>query len=180
MPLPPMPNGYNTINPFIISKDALKLIAFLTEVFGAEEDSSSHTVDHDGLLLHSELTIGNSRVMVADTKPNWPYSPGLLQIYVEDVEATLAKAVEFGAEIVTKPTDFFGAFLFSRMKDPFGNLWWVWQHNPEPATSWDQTGLENNESAPVSSDGEKQSWESTKEMTYIYETLLKAMENLKG
>lgn len=176
----PMPNGYNTINPFIVSKDALKLIGFLIEVFGAEEDIGSHAVDHDGLLIHSEVMIGNSRVMIADTKPNWPYTPALLQIYVEDVEATLARAEELGGEIVTKPTDFLGAFLFSRMKDPFGNLWWVWKHYPEQVKSLDQTGSDSSESALVSPAGEQQYWEPTEEMTYIYETLLKAMESLKA
>ncbi|KQU86359.1 hypothetical protein ASD00_31185 [Ensifer sp. Root31] len=174
-----VPEGYNTINSFIIAKDALKLIAFLTEVFGAEEDMNSHTVDSDGLLLHSELTIGNSRVMVADTKPGWPYTPGLLQIYVEDVEVTLAQAVKLGGEIVTKPTDFYGAVL-SRMKDPFGNLWWVYQHNPAAETSWDQVGSGDDAGAYTSPGGDEQSWEPSEEMTYIHDTLLKVMEGLKA
>lgn len=171
-----VPEGYNTINPFIIANDALKLIEFLTKVFGAEEDTNSHTVDFDGLLLHSELTIGNSRIMVADTKPDWPYTPALLQIYVEDVETTLTEAERMGGEIVTKPTDFFGSVL-SRMKDPFGNLWWIYQHNPQAETSCDQSG--DKETAYVSHVGEEQSWEQSEEMTYIHDTLLKAMEGLR-
>ena len=154
-----MPNGYNTINPFIVSKDALKLIGFLIEVFGAEEDIGSHAVDHDGLLIHSEVMIGNSRVMIADTKPNWPYTPALLQIYVEDVEATLAKSRRIRrTRLLPNQLISFGAFLFSRMKDPFGNLWWVWKHYPEQVKSLDQTGSDSSESALVSPAGEQQYW----------------------
>jgi PhnB protein len=176
------PKGYNTINSFIITKDAIKLISFLITVFGAEEDRNSHTVDSDGLLLHSELSIGNSRVMVAESKPDWPYTPGLLQIYVQDVEATLAKAEELGGEIVTKPTDFYGAIL-SRMKDPFGNLWWVYQHNPAAETNWDEGNRGDDADAYSDADalkgGEEVSWEPSEEMTYIHDTLLKAMDGLK-
>src|SRR4051812_41443181 len=121
-----LPQGYNAINPFIITQDAFKLIEFLKTVFGAEEDMGSHTIDTDGLLLHAEVTIGNSRVLLADTKPGWPYTPSLLQIYVGDLEATLKKAEELGANIVTQPTDFYGD-LFSRIVDPWNNLWWVYQ-----------------------------------------------------
>jgi PhnB protein len=179
MTRPLAPEGYNTINPFIITKDAIKLIEFLTEVFGAEEDMKGHTVDSDALLLHSELTIGNSRIMVADTKPDWPYTPALLQIYVEDVEATLTKAEKLGGEIVTRPTDFFGAVL-SRVKDPFGNLWWIYQHNPQAEASWDQAAAGDWASADASLAGtDERSWEPSDEMTYIHDTLLKAMSGLR-
>lgn len=163
----PLPEGYNTINPFIITRDALKVIEFMKTVFDAEEDMSSHTVDNDGLLLHAELTIGNSRVLVAETKPGWPVTPSLLQVYVADVEATLKQAEALGAKTATKPTDFFGD-LFSRVVDPWDNVWWVYQHNPQSGVSW-----EWDEDADIS-----ESWEPTPEMQYIHETLLEMMENL--
>jgi uncharacterized glyoxalase superfamily protein PhnB len=168
MQKPNTPEGYNTINPFIITKDALNFIDFLKTVFGAVEDMKGHTVDTDGLLLHSELTIGNSRIMVAETKPDWPSTPSLLQIYVDDVETTLEQAQKLGAKIVTKPTDFYGDTL-SRFMDPWNNLWWVYQHNPQFEAQWD-------EDASASSDT---SWEPTKEMEYIHDTLLEAMKNLR-
>lgn len=57
------PAEYQIVNPFIITTDALRFIEFVKSTFGAEEDMAGHTVDTDGLLLHSELTIGNSRIM---------------------------------------------------------------------------------------------------------------------
>lgn len=86
---PKVSAGYHTINPFIITKDATKFIGFLEKVFGAKEVAEAHTMDSDGLLLHSEFKIGDSTVMVADSKEGWRFTPSLLQIYVEDVEKTL-------------------------------------------------------------------------------------------
>ena len=167
MHTPTLPDGYNTVNPFVITKDALGYIAFVKDVFGAEEDAAAHTMDTDGLLLHAELIIGNSRIMVADTKPNWPTTPSLLQLYVDDVEATLARAKKHGARIVTKPTDFFGD-SFSRFIDPWNNLWWVYQHIPQAEAQWDTSGDEAGDA----------SWEPTEEMQYLHDTLLEAMEQL--
>lgn len=165
---PKAPEGYNTINPFIITQDALRLIAFLEEVFDAKEEPQAHTVDTDGLLLHSELKIGDSTVMIADSKPGWPRTPSLLQVYVDDVAKTLKTAESLGAHIVTKPTDFYGELL-SRFEDPFGNLWWVYQHGEEQ--TWDAEEVTN------SAEG---SWDAapSKELTYIHDTLLDGMKHL--
>lgn len=161
-----VPEGYNTINPFIITKGARKLMEFLEKVFGAKEVKEAFTMDTDGLLLHAELRIGNSTVMLADTKEGWPFTPSLLQIYVEDVEQTLQRAEELGAKIVTQPTDFYGD-VFSRFVDPWDNLWWVYQH----------TGQINWEENTVATDEPTWSSESS-ELNYIHETLLETMKRL--
>lgn len=168
MQKPKAPTGYNTINPFIITQDALKLITFLEKVFDAKEEPSAHTVDTDDLLLHSELKIGDATVMIAESKPGWPHTPSLLQVYVDDVAKTLKTAESLGAHIVTKPTDFYGELL-SRFEDPFGNLWWVYQHGEEQ--SWD---------AEEATDDSEASWDAapSEELTYIHDTLLDGMKNL--
>jgi PhnB protein len=81
--------GYATVNPFIITQDADGLIDFLKQVFGATERPEARTLDDDGLLLHAELAVGNATVMFAERKPGWPFTPSLLQVYVDDVDATL-------------------------------------------------------------------------------------------
>jgi PhnB protein len=162
----PVPEGYHTINPFVITKGAINFIEFLEKVFGAKEAPEARTMDTDGLLLHAELVIGDSRVLVADTKEGWPYTPGLLQIYVEDVEKTLKRAEEMGARIVTRPTDVFGD-LFSRFVDPWDNLWWVYQHQGE--TNWEEQPDAGNDAA----------WNTeSSELQYIHETLLETMKRL--
>jgi len=161
-----VPEGYNTINPFIITKSAIKFIEFLERVFGAKQVKEAYTMDIDGLLLHAELRVGNSTIMIADTKEGWPFTPSLLQIYVEDVETTLQRAEELGAEIVTKPTAFYGD-IFSRFVDPWDNLWWVYQHNGE--ITWE----ENTDTE----EGDAWATESS-ELSYIHETLLETMRRL--
>lgn len=167
MQKPKAPEGHNTVNSFIITKDALSLIKFLEKVFGAKEDSAAHTVDTDGLLLHSDLTIGDSIVMVAESKPDWPFTPSLLQVYVDDIHKTLEAAEKLGARIVTKPTDFYGELL-ARFEDPSGNLWWIYQHGEEQA--WDAGDEGSDEAA----------WDAapSKELTYIHDTLLDGMKQL--
>jgi uncharacterized glyoxalase superfamily protein PhnB len=161
-----LPEGYNTINPFIITEGASKFTKFLEEVFGAKERKEAQTIDTDGLLLHSELEIGNSVVMVADRKEGWPPTPSLLQVYVDDLEKTLRRAQQLGAKIVTQPTDVYGD-LFSRFVDPWDNLWWVYQHKGDH--NWDETASTENDA----------SWSTdSRELNYIHETLLETMKKL--
>jgi PhnB protein len=61
-----------------------------------------------GLLLQAELVVGNATIMFGERKPGWPFTPSLLQVYVDDVEATLDVARQLGAIVVTEPTAFFG------------------------------------------------------------------------
>lgn len=125
--IPAAPEGYRTINPFIITKDAAKVIEFCEDVFGGGSQKDALTYEPDGSILHSEVRIGDSLVQVADRQAGWPYTPSLLQIYVDNLDETLAKAEKRGAVIITKPTEFLGA-LFSRIKDAQGNMWWVYQY----------------------------------------------------
>lgn len=161
-----VPEGYNTVNPFIITKDARKLKEFLEKVFGAKEVKEAYTLDTDGLVLHAELRVGNSTIMLADRKAGWPFTPGLLQIYVEDVEKTLKRAGDLGAKIVTQPTDFYGD-IFSRFVDPWDNLWWVYQHSGEVA--WEESPNPDNDAT----------WATeSREQNYIHDTLLETMKRL--
>ena len=165
MKVPPTPKGYNTVNPFIITTDARKLISFIKEVFAAEERSEAFTTDTDGLVLHAELTLGNSVILCVDSKKDWPVTPAFLQVYVEDVEQTLKKAQALGGKIITKPTDFYGD-MFSRMLDPYGNLWWIYQHTTEMA--WDDSASSDDTSWDASSEG----------LNYIHQTIMDIMPTL--
>ena len=162
----PTPAGFATLNPFFITRDADGLIAFLRHVFGGEEHLDARTVDIDGLLLHAELEIGGTTLMFGERKPGWPFLPQLTQIYVADVAGTLASAVDRGARMVTRPTDFFGT-VFSRMVDPWGNMWWVYEHGEAPDLDWD------------AADGEAEATEWTDpDLAYIHQTLVEVMPSL--
>lgn len=171
---PATPAGSNTVNPFLMTDDAARIIDFVVDVFGASDVPEARTLDTDGLILHSELRIGDSLITIADRKPDWPFTPGFLQVYVDDVEAALERAVARGARIVTRPTDFFGD-TFSRFVDPSGNLWWVYLHVPLA----DAEGAAGDD-WPDAGDG-TEDWSSftSPELEYIHDSLVEAMATLR-
>ncbi len=169
------PAGYATVNPFIITYDTNGLIDFLKRVFRATERPDARTLDDDGLLLHAELAIGNATIMFGERKPGWPFTPSLLQVYVDDVEATLNVARQLGATVVTEPTDFFGD-TFSRFRDPWNNLWWVYRHAGQISDSDGESAEWTGNSSATG----KEEWDQTLPgLTYIHDTLITAMQQLR-
>lgn len=160
-----IPAGYNTLNPFVIIKgDAKKFIEFVEKIFDAEERRNVRTPDRDGTLIHAELRIGSSSVLIADSKSDWPFTPAFLQVYVEDAQEVLKRAKENGAEIVTEVSKFYGGFKLARFKDAWGNLWWLYE--PE----------ENKDKKPEESKSDL-SWHDRKP-SYTYTSLMEVMKNL--
>jgi uncharacterized glyoxalase superfamily protein PhnB len=157
------PNGHNDVNQFIIIKGgADKFIEFCNNVFNAEERKEVRTPDKDGTLIHAEVKIGNSTIMIADSKKDWPFTPGFVQIYVKSINEILNKAGMNGGEIVTEKTKFYGGYNIARIKDPFGNMWWLYEHSIEENKDYDQSD---------------KSWHERKP-SYIYTTLMEAMSKL--
>lgn len=170
MPIPTAPEGYATVNPFIITRNSDEQTQFILEVFGGTERLEARTVDDDGLLLQGEVVVGTTTIMLAERKPDWPFTPSLLQIYVDDIEATLERALARGARLITKPTDFFGT-MFARIQDPNANIWWVWQHGE---MAWDDNPEAWDGDAPA------EDWNAVSpELAYIHDTILEAMSTLR-
>ncbi|SDK92148.1 Uncharacterized conserved protein PhnB, glyoxalase superfamily [Nocardioides sp. YR527] len=172
MSAPAAPEGYATVNPFIITADAVELTRFVIEVFDGEERAEARTIDEDGLLLQAEVRVGTTTIMLAERKPDWPFTPSLLQVYVDDLDAVLERALARGARLVTKPTDFFGT-QFARVQDASANLWWIWQHGD---VVWDTQDGESEWAA----EGTDEGWGGeSPELAYIHDTLLEAMTDLR-
>jgi PhnB protein len=143
-----LPPGYGTVNPFLAVRGpggATAFVRFVTEVFGGRETRAAHTVDADGLLIHAEVRVGGSTIMLCDAKPHWGPTPGLLQVYVRDADAVVARALAGGAEVVTEPTPFHGGQRLARLRDPWGTLWWLFEYGaastapseaPDELPSW--------------------------------------------
>jgi uncharacterized glyoxalase superfamily protein PhnB len=93
------------------------------EAFGAEELARVHV--EDGSIGHAEVRIGDSVVMMFDTKADWPETPCFLRLYVEDCDAVYQQALKAGATSVTEVTYLFFGDRVGRVRDPFGNLWWI-------------------------------------------------------
>ncbi|MEV0700795.1 VOC family protein [Saccharopolyspora sp. NPDC050389] len=119
----PVPEGYGTVTPWIIARDSAALIDFLKGAFDAEE--LARVVMPGGSIGHAEVRIGDSVVMMFDSRPEWPETPAFLRLYVPDCDATFRQAVAAGATPVTEVTYLSFGDRVGRVRDPFGNLWWL-------------------------------------------------------
>ena len=123
MAVKPVPEGYHTVTSWIISRDTAGLIDYLKAAFDADE--IARVVRDDGSIGHAEVRIGDSVVMMFDAKPDWPPTPAFLRLYVDDAEAVQQQAIAAGGTEVTEVTHLFWGDVVGRVRDPFGNLWWI-------------------------------------------------------
>src|SRR5688500_14667617 len=121
MAVKPIPEGYHSVTPYLVAKEAPALIDFLTNVFGA---TIKERMDGpDGLVMHSELQIGDSVVMLASECEKAVATSSMLYVYVPDVDATYNKAIEAGAVSIDEPKDQFYGDRSGGFKDMAGNQW---------------------------------------------------------
>ena len=128
------PQGYHSVTPYLICKDAAKALEYYKKAFGAEE-LSRHEMP-DGKVGHAEIKIGDSPVMLADEFPEMNAlspqtiggSPVSLMVYVDDVDDVFKRAIAAGGK-ETRPVEnqFYGDRL-GMMKDPFGHVWSIATH----------------------------------------------------
>ena len=125
MAVNPIPKGYHTVTPFIIVKDARKLIEFLKQAFGAEV---MHVSEHEGVVMHGEVKIGDSMVMLAESSDKFPAVTANHYLYVTDTDAVYKQAIAAGAESTMEPADQFYGDRNAGVKDFAGNNWWMATH----------------------------------------------------
>jgi len=121
------PFGLHTITPYLIVKDAEKLIKFLQDLFQAELRGEIHYRE-DKRIKHAELKIGDSVIMLGTTMENIGQANAGFYIYVENCDASYKKALELGAESIMEPVDFPHGDRYGGVKDFEGNTWWVVEH----------------------------------------------------
>jgi PhnB protein len=130
----PIPDGYRNVTPYLIVGDGAGAIAFYIKAFGAVE-RMRHAMP-DGRIGHAELTIGDSMIMLADEAPEqnarapgvFGGSPVGLHLFVEDVDAVVARAVASGATVTRPVADQFYGDRSGTITDPFGHVWYVTTH----------------------------------------------------
>jgi len=122
----PIPDGHNTVSPYLVVPGVAKLIDFLKEAFQARELYRS--ARPDGTIMHANLKIGDSMVMMGEAAGAFPARPCNLYLYVTDVDATYTKAVRAGGESVMEPRDQFYGDRNAGVRDPSGNTWWLATH----------------------------------------------------
>jgi PhnB protein len=125
------PDGYNSVQPYLICTDSKQMIAFLAKAFGATERLLMK--DDKGRVAHAEVQIGNAVVMMADEHPaigayspkHYGGSPVSLMIYVHDCDTSYQSALAAGATSEREPADQPYGDRMAGVVDPFGYKWWI-------------------------------------------------------
>jgi PhnB protein len=134
MAVQPIPDGYHTVTPYLTVKNAAKAIDFYKNAFGAEVRGVMN--GPDGKVMHAEIKIGDSIIMLADEFPEFgSLSPesvgntsGGLHIYVKNVDEAFARAAKAGALVEMPVMDQFWGDRYGKLKDPFGHKWSIATH----------------------------------------------------
>ena len=136
-PVKPVPRGFHTITPHLCVKGAAAAIEFYTLAFGADE--LARLDGPDDTVAHATLAIGDSLFMINDEHEAkgllGPASiggtPVTLHIYVDDVDALFARAIDAGAEVLMPVTDMFWGDRYGMVTDPFGHRWAIATHTED-------------------------------------------------
>ena len=149
MAVKPIPEGYHTLTPSLTVRDAARAIEFYKHAFGAVDRGAMK--DPNGKVIHAELKIGDSIIMLADEFPEFgsvsPQSGGstsmALHIYVEDVDKAFDRAVKAGAHVEMPVMDQFWGDRFGSLKDPFGHKWSIATHTRDLSHEEMKRGMED-------------------------------------
>jgi PhnB protein len=129
MAVKPIPDGYPPVIPYLIIADPARQIEFLKAVFGARE-TGRHAMP-DGSIMHAEVRVGESVIMMGGSSPQWPATQCSVYIYVEDTDAAYKRALDAGATSIQEPKDQFYGDRSAGVKDEFGNQWFIGTHIEE-------------------------------------------------
>ena len=132
----PIPQGFHSITPYLVVKNAAQAIDYYKKVFGANQLFRMDLPD--GKVSHAELQIGDSRIMLADENPSMGQghasattvggSPVSLYLYTPDVDRIVERAAAAGAKIIKPVENQFYGDRSGFIQDPFGHLWGVATH----------------------------------------------------
>jgi len=133
----PIPEGYHTVTPYLILNEASEAVAFYKRALGASEVLRMD--DPSGKIHHAEISIGGSRIMLADEHPDIQAlspktiggSPVSIHLYVEDVDGAVERAVASGAKLIRPVTDQFYGDRVGGVEDPFGYRWFIATHKED-------------------------------------------------
>ncbi len=132
-----IPDGYHTVTPMLTVRNGVKALEFYKRAFGAREVTRMD--GPDGKLMHAELKIGDSAVMLGEENLQWgahsPESlkgtPVSLYVYVPDVDVAFAQAVTAGAKALKPVEDMFWGDRQGEVTDPFGHRWSLATHKED-------------------------------------------------
>ncbi len=135
-----VPEGFHTLTPHLVVRDAAKAIEFYKRAFGAEVKGVHYTPD--GKVMHASLKVGDSHLMMADEFPGMgscasPETLGgscvTINIYTDDVDRMFNQAVSAGAKVTMPLADQFWGDRYGQLADPFGHSWSLATHKEDVA-----------------------------------------------
>jgi uncharacterized glyoxalase superfamily protein PhnB len=122
----PVPDGHHTVCPYLIVDDAAAQLEFVQRAFAARVVEAHK--DPDGRIMHADVVIGDSHVMMGQASGEWKAMPAMIHLYVPDCDAVYRTAMAAGGTSVREPrTEFYGD-RSGGVRDVNGNQWWVSTH----------------------------------------------------
>ncbi len=137
----PIPEGYHTVTPYLIVQGAAPLIEFLQQGFEAQE--IRRTLHPEGYIMHAEMKIGDSIIMLSEASDEFPSMPSLIYLYVENTDTTYQRALQAGATPIMEPQDQFWGDRHAGVKDRCGNYWWIATHQEDVSSEQMQQRLQD-------------------------------------
>ena len=129
MGVQPRPEGYHTVNPYLVVSGVAELIEFLRHTFDGKV-KERFDMD-DGRVSHAEVWIGDSIVMMGEPTERTETQPAHMYVYVNDTDDTYDRALKGGAVSLMEPKDQFYGDRTAGVKDAFGNVWWLATHTED-------------------------------------------------
>ena len=134
----PIPDGFHTLSPHIVVRDVAKAIAFYQAAFGAEK-VHVHYMPDGKTVMHAQIRIGDSPVLIAEECEQWGSksplllgaTPVKLHLYVKDADAVFDRAVNAGATVTMPMADMFWGDRYGMVVDPFGHQWSIATHTKD-------------------------------------------------
>lgn len=117
------PAGHTSVAPYLLVKSAAATIDFLARVFDAKE--LMRMAAPDGRVMHAEVRIDDTVVMMGEASEGWPPMPAMVHVYVRDADETYRRALAAGATSVQEPTQKGDADKRGGVKDSDGISWWM-------------------------------------------------------
>ena len=126
MAVKPIPEGYHTATPYLLVSDADALLRFVVAAFQARIVEEHR--DPSGRVVHADVLIGDSHVMLGQATDRYKAQPGTVLLYVPDADATYAAALAAGGRSVQEMATQFYGDRSGGVEDPSGVTWWISTH----------------------------------------------------
>ncbi len=148
MAVKPIPEGYHTLTPYFVVSDAERFIEFLGKAFDSKVVFRADMPD--GSVMHAELQVGDSKIMLGQASERWKPLTCSLYVYVEDVDRVYRQAIQSGATSTMEPKDEFYGDRGAGVQDPFGNQWWIATHKEDVSAEELQRRIQERLKQPTS------------------------------